>query len=166
MSATMYSCSVPVMSRMLANLSRILDKAQAHVVAHKWDETVLLSTRLFPDMLPLTRQVQLATDFAKGAAARLSGVDVPKFEDTETTIDQLQTRIAKIIAFIESADVAAIEASAEREITVPTRTEPIVVSGLVFLNNMAMPNFYFHVTTSYVILRHTGIEIGKRDFLG
>jgi hypothetical protein len=162
----MYSQTVPVFVRMLGNLSAILDKAATHCADHKIEPSVLLGSRLFPDMFPLTRQVQLACDFAKGPAARLSGLEVPKYEDTETTIDELKARIAKTLAFVQSVGQDKFAGADTRTITVPMRGEPKSFDGLTYLNNAALPNFYFHLTTAYDILRHNGVPLGKADFIG
>lgn len=148
-------------------LSNILDKARAHAEAKKIEPNVLLATRLFPDMFSLTKQVQLACDFAKNACGRLAGGDFPKFEDTEVTFADLKARIDKTIAFIKSVKPAQLEGSEARDVTFPagpnaTRT----MKGSAYLTTYALPNFYFHTTTAYAILRHCGVEIGKRDFLG
>lgn len=166
MSLSMYRASVPVFMRMLNNLSAILDKAVAHAEARKFDPTVLLTARLFPDMFALARQIQLATDFAKGASARLAGVDVPKYEDTEASFAELQARIRKTIAFLQSLRPEQFHGSEERDISLTVAGSPMAFKGMPYLLHYAMPNFYFHVTTAYDILRHNGVEIGKRDFVG
>lgn len=158
--------SVPVFVQMLTNLSGWLDKAAAFAEARKVDPKVLLDSRLAPDMFPLVRQVQLATDFAKGAAGRLAGVELPKYADVETTIDELKQRIQTTIAFVTSQDGAAIDAGADRDITLTVGGAPLTLKGATYLAHLAMPNFYFHVTTAYAILRHNGVELGKRDFVG
>jgi hypothetical protein len=166
MKASMYTLSVPVFKRSLANLSAILDKAAAHAEARKIDPAVLLSSRLFPDMFTLTRQVQLASDFAKGAAARLAGDTPPKFDDVEASFAELKTRIARTIAYLDDFKPAQIDGSEDRaiEIKIPDRT--LHFKGLDFLGNWALPNYFFHATTAYDILRHSGVEVGKIDFLG
>jgi hypothetical protein len=166
MSITMYTASTPRLANTLKNLSAILTKAEAHAQARKIDPAVLLAARLFPDMLPLTKQVQIACDMAKGAVARLGGVEVPKHEDTETSFAELQLRIAKVVAFIESVPQSQIEGSEDRKITLPFRGQDTVFTGLQYLLGFVLPNFYFHVTTTYDILRHNGVELGKRDFIG
>ena len=166
MAITMYSGFVPVCLQLLGGLKTVLKKAEEHVTAQKWDATVVLNLRLFPDMFPLTRQVQIACDGAKGCAARLAGVEVPKHEDVETTFAELQQRIAKVIAFIESVPAEKIDGSEDRRIVLTLRGEEVGFSGLQFLTGFALPNFYFHVVTAYDILRHNGVELGKRDFLG
>jgi len=162
----MYSISVPVFVRGLGNLSTILDKAAAHAEARKFDPAVLLASRLFPDMFPLTRQVQIACDFAKGPVSRLAGKEPPKFDDNETSIPELQARIARTVAFVQEFKPEQLAGSETREIQLKIRDQTITVAGLPYLLNMAMPNFYFHATTTYNILRHNGVELGKRDFIG
>jgi len=166
MSLSMYQASVPVLVRALNNLAAILTKAEADATARGIDPTVFLTARLAPDMLPLTRQVQIASDSAKGAAARLGGVEIPSFPDTETTFAELHERIAKTIAFIEGIDKAAIEGSAARDIVLKFPGREIPFTGVTFLTGFVLPNFYFHVTTAYAILRHNGVVIGKMDYLG
>jgi hypothetical protein len=162
----MYQASVPVFVRTLTNLSAILDKAVHHAGQRKIEPSVLLGTRLFPDMFPLLRQVQLTADFAKGTAARLAGAEVPKFPDTETSFEDLKARIAKTIDFVKSFKPSQIDGSEEREITIPIGGQPHTFKGQAYLLHQAMPNFYFHATATYAILRHCGVEVGKRDFLG
>jgi hypothetical protein len=166
MKVSMYQASVPVFIRMLGNLSAILDKASAHAVEHKIDPAVLLSTRLYPDMFPLLKQVQIATDHARGAPARLGGLEVPMFEDTDNTFADLKARIDKSIAYLKTLSPGQIDGSDEKAIELVTRTHTLNFKGAEYLLNYAMPNFYFHVTTTYAILRHCGIAIGKRDFIG
>ncbi len=166
MSITMYSASAPRFVHSLKSLSGILTKAESHAAARKIDPMALLGARLFPDMFALTRQVQIATDNAKGAVARLAGQDVPKYEDTEQSFAELQQRIAKTTAFVESVPADRINGSEERKIVLTLRGEEVTFSGLQYLMGHALPNFYFHVVTAYDILRHNGVEIGKRDFLG
>jgi hypothetical protein len=162
----MYTASTPRLANTLKNLSAILTKAEAHAEVRKIDPAVLLSARLYPDMFPLTRQVQITGDTAKGAVARLAGMEIPKHEDTEKTFAELQMRIAKVIAFIESVPQSQIEGSEERKITLTLRGQETVFTGLQYLTGFVLPNFYFHAVTTYDILRHSGVEIGKRDFLG
>jgi uncharacterized protein len=166
MTISMYSASVPVFKQALASLSAILDKAQAHAAAKRIDPPALLQARLFPDMFPLARQIQLVTDFSKSACARLAGADVPKYEDTEQTFAELQARIAKTVAFIDSFKPAQIDGSEERQITIIVGSNTLNFKGQAYLLHYALPQFFFHVTTAYAILRHNGIEIGKRDFIG
>ncbi len=166
MTLSMYQASVPRFANMLGNLSSILDKAQAHVEAKKLDASTLTTYRLFPDMLPFARQVQIACDTAKGAVARLAGVENPAHEDNERTIAELQERIAKTLAFIQSVSPAQIDGSEDRDIVVRRGETETHYKGMQFLLGSALPNLYFHVTTAYNILRHNGVEIGKRDYLG
>ena len=162
----MYQASAPRFANTLRNLSAILDKAKAHAEARKIDEQVLTSARLFPDMFPLARQVQIACDSAKGTVARLAGVEIPKHEDTEKTFDDLKARIAKTIAFIEGVKAAQVDGSEEKEIVLKLRGQDVPFKGLQYLLGFAWPNFYFHATTTYDILRHSGVELGKQDFIG
>jgi hypothetical protein len=167
MSLTLSQASLPAFEIGLSALSAVLDKASSFAGAKKVDESVLLQYRLAPDMFALARQVQVACDMAKNGAARLSGIEPPKFEDNETGIEQLKARIAKTQAFLKTLDVASIDGSGEREITFPLGpTMKGHMMGLDFLNHFVLPNFYFHLTAAYAILRHCGVEIGKRDFLG
>ncbi|MGH8629246.1 MAG: DUF1993 domain-containing protein [Burkholderiales bacterium] len=166
MSLSMYQASVPVFLRTLAALSAILDKAAAHAAQRKIEPSVLLNTRLFPDMFPFVRQVQLAADFAKGTGARLAGIDMPKFADTESTLDELKARIAKTVGFLKTLQPAQIDGSETRDITIPIGGQPQLFKGQPYLLHFALPNFFFHATTAYDILRHCGVEVGKRDFIG
>ena len=166
MTISMYQASIPRFVNILGNLSNILDKAQAHVDARKIDPTVLTTYRLFPDMLPMTRQVQIACDTAKGLAARLAGVEIPVYEDDEKTLADLKARIAKTIAFIETVTAKQIDGTEDKDIVIKRGDKETHYKGMQFLLGHAVPNFYFHVTTTYNILRHNGIEIGKRDYLG
>jgi len=158
--------SIPVFEIHLNALAAILDKAEAYAAAKKIDPVVLLRTRLAPDMFDLTRQVQVSTDQARRGSARLAGVEPPSYEDNETTIAQLKARIAKTLAFLKTLDSKQIDASADREITFPLGNDKGHMKGADYLNHSVLPNFYFHVTAAYAILRHCGLEIGKRDFLG
>jgi hypothetical protein len=151
---------------MLKALSANLDKAVAHAQAKKIDPSVLVNARLAPDMFPLSRQVQIATDHAKGATARLSGRENPKYEDTESTIDELKARIAKTLDFVSSVPAAEIDGSEEKDITLTIGGQPRTLKGQRYLLHNALPNFFFHVTTAYDILRHNGVEVGKRDYMG
>jgi hypothetical protein len=162
----MYDHSIPVFTKMLGNLSAVLDKAAQHCQARKIDPAALLGARLFPDMFPLTRQVQVATDQAKGGAARLAGREVPKYEDTEKSFDELKARIAKTLAFVGSVRPEHVAGSAARDITLPLGPNTLSFKGEWYLKHFVLPNFYFHVTTAYDILRHNGVELGKRDFIG
>jgi len=166
MKLSMYQASAPRFAHTLRNLAAILDKAQAYVDARKIDAAALTAFRLYPDMFPLTRQVQIACDTAKGAVARLAGLEVPRHEDTEQTIAELKARIAKTLDFIESVKPQSIDGSDEREVLIKQRGQDVKYSGLQYLLAVAQPNFYFHVVTAYDILRHNGVELGKRDFLG
>jgi len=166
MALSMHSASVPVFTRMLGNLTQWLDKAEAHAAARKFDPAVLLGVRLAPDMLPLSKQIQIACDTAKFGVARLAGVEAPKFDDTETTLAELRERVRKTVDFVESVPSAKIEGSEERDITVPRRDGPMVFKGETYLKHYALPNFFFHVTTTYALLRHNGVELGKNEYLG
>jgi len=166
MTISMYQASIPRFVNILGNLSNILDKAQAHVDARKIDPTVLTTYRLFPDMLPMTRQVQIACDTAKGLAARLAGVEIPVYEDDERTLADLKARVAKTIAFIETVTAKQIDGTEDKDIVIKRGDKETHYKGMQFLLGHAVPNIYFHVTTTYNILRHNGIEIGKRDYLG
>ena len=162
----MYQALVPNAVRMLNNLSDILAKAAAHCEARQIDEQAFLQSRLFPDMFPLLRQVYIATDMIKGGGARLAGVEIPKFEDVETTFAQLQARLKKTAAFLSSLEPSQIDGSEGREITLQLRDRQIQFKGQDYLTQWVLPNFYFHVTTAYNLLRQGGVEVGKRDFLG
>jgi hypothetical protein len=162
----MYTLSIPVFRRTLTNLSAILDKAAAHAEARKIDPAALLGARLYPDMLPFTRQVQLASDFSKGTAARLAGEAPPKYDDVEVSFAELKERIARTIAFMDRFKPEQLDGSEQREIELKAPDRTLRFAGLDFLAHWALPNFYFHVTTAYDILRHNGVEIGKKDFLG
>ena len=166
MTISMYQTSVPRLLNMLGNLSNIIDKAQAHAEAKKIDAAVLPNFRLFPDMLPMTKQVQFACDSAKGVVARLAGVDIPAFEDNEKTLEELKVRIAKTIAFIETMKPEQIDGTEDKEIVIKRGDKETRYKGMQFLLGHALPNVYFHITTTYNILRHNGVEIGKRDYLG
>ena len=166
MTISMYQSSAPRFASILKNLSAILDKAKAHAEAKKIDELVLTSSRLFPDMYPLSRQVQIACDAAKGAVARLSGMEAPKHEDTEKTFDELKARIEKTLAFIATAKAAQIDGSEDKEIVLKLQGRDVQFKGIQYLLGFVLPNFYFHAATTYNILRHNGVELGKRDFVG
>ena len=167
MSLSMYSTSIPVFRRMLGSLGAVLETAETHALARKIEPAALLQARLFPDMFPLIKQVQVASDFAKGASARLAGAEVPQFDDNELSFAELQQRITKTLGYIDSLPRDAIEASGERPVThgAGERARRFD-SGEAYLTGFVLPNFYFHVTTAYAILRHNGVPIGKRDFLG
>ena len=162
----MYQASAPRFANTLGNLSAILDKAQAHCDARKIDPLVLTGFRLFPDMFPFSRQVQIACDTAKGAVARLAGVEIPRHEDVEKTLQDLKARIAKTLDFVQSLKAERIEGTEEKEIVLQMRNGERRYTGLQYLMGHALPNFYFHVTTAYNILRHNGVELGKADYLG
>ena len=166
MAISMYSASVPVFQRQLGALGKILDKAAAHFAAKKVPDAVPLQTRLYPDMLPFGRQVQIAADFAKSTPARLTGSEFPKYEDTEASLAELKARIDKTLAYVATFKPAQFEASEDREVTIPIAGNPLTLKGEIFLLHFAMPNFYFHTTTAYDILRQGGVEVGKRDFIG
>ncbi|MEW9897548.1 DUF1993 domain-containing protein [Chitinivorax sp. PXF-14] len=166
MTLSMYQASVPVFARMMNNLAAILEKAAAHAEARKIDPAVLLNSRLFPDMFALSRQVQVVSDTAKGCVARLAGLEPPKFEDNEASFPELIARLKKTIDFINSVSAEQIDGSEDKTITVPMRSGPLTFVGMPYLLGFALPNFYFHLTTAYDILRHNGVEIGKMDYLG
>ena len=166
MTISMYQASVPRFVNILNNLTGILNKAQAHIDAKKIADATLTGYRIFPDMLPMTAQVQIACDAAKGVVARLSGVENPPFEDNEKTLAELIARIAKTIAFIQSVPADKIDGTEDKDIVIKRGEKETHYKGMQFLLGHAVPNFYFHVTTTYNILRHNGIEIGKKDFLG
>ena len=166
MKISMYQASAPRFASMLKNLSAILDKAQAHADAKKLDATTLPGCRLVADMFPLSRQVQIACDTAKGAVARLAGADIPKHDDAEQTLAELKARIAKTITFIESVQPAQIDGTEDKEVVLKQRGQDVRFNGLQYLFGFALPNFYFHATTAYGILRANGVDLGKRDFIG
>src|SRR3954465_11308432 len=166
MTISMYQASTPRFANILRNLSTLLDKAEAHCAAKKIEPSALTTYRLYPDMFPLTRQVQIACDSAKGAVARIAGVEIPKHEDTEQTFADLKARIAKTIDFLESVPASKVDGSEEKEVVLQMRSGERRFKGLQYLLGHAYPNFYFHVTTAYNILRHNGVEIGKADFIG
>ena len=166
MTISMYQASIPAFIRALNNLAAILEKGAAHAQARKIDETVLLGSRLFPDMFPLSRQVQLATDTAKSGAGRLAGVEFPVYEDREGNFQELVQRIRNTIGYLESLKPAQIDGSEDKTISWQTRSSTKSMQGLPYLMNHLLPNVHFHVTTAYAILRHNGVEIGKKDFLG
>ena len=167
MPLSMHSSSVPVFTRMFGNLLTWLDKAEAHAAARKFDAGNYLGLRLAPDMLPFTRQIQIASDAAKACMARLAGVEAPKWDDNEASLDDLRARVRKTIDYINSFSAAQIDGSEAREILVPRRTsEPLLFTGEDFLKFYVLPNLYFHVTTAYALLRQGGVEIGKGDYLG
>ena len=162
----MYQASAPRFANTLKNLSAVLDKAQAHCEAKKIDPLVLTGARLYPDMFALARQVQVACDTAKGAMARLAGVELPKHADTEKTFGELKARIDKTLAFIEGFKPAQIDGTEEKAIEIKLGPTEVKWRGMQYLLGFALPNFYFHVATAYGILRHNGVELAKRDFIG
>ena len=166
MTISMYQASVPAFVRSLTNLAAILEKGAAHAQARKIDEAVLLEGRLYPDMFPLLRQVQIATDTARSGAGRLAGMDFPAYEDSETTFAQLQQRIRNSVGYLETLQSVQIDGSEGRTISWQTRSSTKSMQGLPYLMNHLLPNVHFHVTTAYDILRHNGVELGKKDFLG
>ena len=166
MTISMYQASAPRFANALENLSAILAKAQAHVDAKKLDVTALTAYRLYPDMLPFTRQVQIACDAAKGAVARLAGAEIPKHEDVEQTLAELKARIAKTVDFVNTFRPAQIDGTEDKEIVLKIQGSEVKFKGMQYLLGFAVPNFYFHVVTAYDMLRHNGVEIGKRDFIG
>lgn len=166
MKISMHTMVVDQCATMLANLSKILDKGVAYAETKKFDSTVLVNARLAPDMFPLARQVQIASDMVKNGVARLAGQEAPRFEDNEKTIDELKARIAKTIDYIKSVPASALEGSEDRDIKIPLRDRSIEMKGLPYLRNWILPNFYFHVSMAYALLRHNGVDLGKPDFLG
>jgi hypothetical protein len=167
MTTYMYTTSVPVFKQILNSLSAILTKAEALATEKKFEPIVLLDARLFPDMFPLIRQVQIATDFAKSVSARLAGIDVPAYDDNEQSFTELQGRIGKTLSFIESLTPEQFEGSETREIVLrPGTPKEKKMVGHSYLSNYGLPQFFFHVTTAYAILRHNGLEVGKGDFMG
>ena len=166
MTISMYEASIPTFLHTLRSLKAILQKGVAHAETKKYEPTLLATTRLVADMLPLTRQVQIASDAAKGAAARLAGIDPPKVEDNETTMADLIARVDKTIDFLQSFKPEQLNGSEDRTITIQTPRQTFTFPGLVFLRHWALPNFFFHVTTAYNLLRHNGVDIGKADYLG
>ena len=167
MTSPIYTASIPVFKQMLGGLSGVLAKAEAHVAAKKIDPNALLQARLYPDMFPLLRQAQVASDFAKSVSARLAGVDVPKLADDEQTFADLQTRIATVLAFIEGLDASLFDEASTREIVTQAGTpKEKRFTGESYIFNYGLPHFFFHTTTAYAILRHNGVEVGKKDYIG
>jgi hypothetical protein len=166
MTISMYQSSVPVFVKILGNLKAILQKGEAFAVARKIEPAVLLNSRLYPDMFALTRQVQIAADVAKGACARLTGQEIPKYEDTEATFAELYARIDKTIAYISSFKSDQLDGQEERDITILPGGKEMHFKGQAYLLHWALPNFYFHVMATYAILRHNGVDVGKMDYLG
>ena len=165
MTFSVYDLSVPVFTRGLNNLKGILKSGEDYAVRRKIDPPVLLNSRLFPDMFPLTRQVQLVSDFAKGGAARLAGIEVPQYEDNEKTFAELDARLTRTLDFLGTVNRGAIDKGADREITMTIAGNPITLQGRVYLVERTLPNFWFHMSIAYAILRHNGVEIGKKDFI-
>ena len=167
MTISMHSASAPAFARMLGNMLNWMEAAKAHAEAKKFDTSVYLTLRLAPDMLPFTRQIQICSDAAKACMARLAGQTAPSWEDNEASLDELIARIKKTQDFVLSVPAAEVEGSEEREITIPRRTgDPLKFRGEDYLRGMALPNFYFHATTTYALLRHAGVPLGKMDYLG
>ena len=167
MTSAIYTASIPVFKQMLGGLSQVLAKAEAHAADKKIDPNALLQARLFPDMFPLLRQVQVASDFAKSVSARLAGVDVPKLEDNEQSFADLRARIATVLTFIEGLEPAKFDDAATREIVTQAGTpKEKRFSGESYIFNYGLPHFFFHTTTAYNILRHNGVEVGKKDYIG
>jgi hypothetical protein len=166
MTISLYDISIPALTRGLTNMSAILDKAAAYATAKKIDSTVLAQTRLFPDMHPLSRQVQIACDTAKGAGGRLAGIEVPKHEDTETTLPELKARIAKTIDFLKTITAAQVAGDDHRAIEIKFPNGAWKFTAIDYVSGFVLPNFYFHSSMVYALLRKAGIEIGKSDFLG
>ena len=167
MTISMYSTSVPVFTRMLGNAVGWLDKAQAHAEARKFSPDAYLVLRLAPDMLPLTSQIQIASDTAKGAVARLSGQEVPRWSDEEKTLDELRERLRRTADYARSVPAERFDGAESREILIPRRSgDPLRFTGEQYLGSFVLPNLYFHLTTAYALLRHAGVELGKMDFLG
>ena len=166
MPISLYNASIPVLVKSLGNLEAILDKAIAHAAARKIDDAALVEARLFPDMFTFARQIRVATDMAKGAGARLAGVDIPKFEDNEKTLLELKARLRKAIDFLNTLTPAQIDGGEDKAITLTAGKNTFNFKGLDYVQVWVLPNFYFHVTTAYNLLRHGGVEIGKMDFLG
>ncbi len=166
MSIPIYDQTVTTFSHTLRSLATVIDKARAHAAAANYDANVLLQSRLYPDMFPLIRQLQLATDFAKGSAARLAGTEVPKWDDTEQNVDDIQQRIRKALDYLAGFTPAQFEGADSRAIELKTPAGVFNFTGRTFLLHWAIPNFYFHATTAYDVLRHNGVPVGKLDFLG
>lgn len=166
MKMSMYQASLPIYVRMLHNLEAILAKGAAYAEAREIDPEVLVEARLYPDMFPLARQVQIATDVVKGCAARLAGQEPPKFEDNEASFPELAERLAKTIAFLKTFKPEQIDGTEDKQITLHLRSRDLVLDGYTYVTGFVTPNLYFHVTTAYDILRHNGVELGKADFIG
>jgi hypothetical protein len=165
MKISVHAVSVDLLASALANLSHVLEKGHAHAIARKFDPAVLLGARLAPDMFPLTRQVQIASDMSKYGVSRLAGIEAPKFDDKEQTFEELRARITRTIDFIKGVPASALDGSEDRAIKVPLRDRTLEFTGLEYLVRWVIPNVFFHVTSAYAILRHNGVELGKNDFL-
>jgi len=166
MKISMHAMSHAVFKKALTQLLHVMEKGIANAKARNFDPNVFVTQRLAPDMLPFSKQIQLTSDFAKNSMARLAGIDPPKFADDETTIDELVARVKKTLEYIDTVPAAAVDAGEERDIKIPLRDRTVEFKGLAFLQHWALPNFYFHYVTAYNVLRHNGVDIGKRDFLG
>jgi uncharacterized protein len=166
MAITMYQASIPPLTRVLNNLADILEKGAAHAEAKKIDPTVLINSRLYPDMLPLAKQIQIASDVARRGAARLAGLEAPKMEDDETTFPELIARLKKTVAYLETFTPTQLDGSEGKSISLPVGDKTMTLEGLPYLVSFILPNVYFHVSTAYNILRHCGVELGKLDYLG
>ena len=166
MSIPLYAVSVPVFAKTLTNLKAVLEKAKAHALEHKIEEAAFINARLYPDMFPLSRQVQIATDIARGCVARLAGVEPPSYEDKEQSFDDLAARIDRTIEYMRGLDERQFDDAETREITRPLHGEPHTFTGANYLLQFATPNVFFHTATAYDILRHNGVPLGKADFLG
>jgi hypothetical protein len=166
MKISMYALSHDVFKKSLGQLQHVMEKGIANAKARSFDTSVLVGARLAPDMLPFSKQIQLTSDFAKNSMARLAGIDPPKFEDNETTMEELLARVKKTLEYIDTVPATALEGSETRDIRIPLRDRTVEFKGLQFLQHWALPNFFFHFVTAYNLLRHNGVDIGKRDFLG
>jgi uncharacterized protein len=166
MKISMYALSHDVFKKALTQLLLVMEKGVANAKTRNFDPNIFVSQRLAPDMLPFSKQIQLTSDFAKNSMARLAGIDPPKFEDNETTVDELVARVKKTLEYIDTVPGAGLEGSEDRDIKIPLRDRTLEMKGLPFLQNWALPNFFFHHVTAYNILRHNGVDVGKRDFLG
>jgi len=166
MKISMYAMSHDVFKKSLTQLLHLMEKGVANAKTRSFEPNVFVGLRLAPDMLPFSRQIQLTSDFAKNTMARLAGIDPPKFEDTEATLDELVARVKKTLDYIDTVSAASLEGSEDRDIKIPLRDRTMEFKGLPFLQNWAIPNFFFHYVTAYNLLRHNGVDVGKRDFLG
>ena len=166
MKISMYALSHDVFKKSLGQLQHVMEKGIANAKARSFDTSVLVGARLAPDMLPFSKQIQLTSDFAKNSMARLAGIDPPKFEDNETTMEELLARVKKTLEYIDTVPATALEGSETRDIRIPLRDRTVEFKGLQFLQHWALPNFFFHHVTAYNVLRHNGVDVGKRDFLG